>query len=242
MSNDPQTFEEARREFTEEREEEGEEPFYAEESDAMADVEDLGTVAERIQTITEASPRELSRLGLRVRESAEDRAEGRLGPIRVRLGQLEGVLDDLALDLQTAETQAEILRNIAQSNLFMAERLSILTQTQVEVLDATFQILNSLEPFNRITVSGTNDIEDADTAEPVVPDSDNVSIPTRILIIKASDNNQDEIAIGDDETDPDSGYILNSGENLILNIDLRDETLYMASDTAGETVELLGFT
>jgi hypothetical protein len=108
------------------------------------------------------------------------------------------------------------------------------------MLDAVFNILGSLEPFSRITVSGTNEIQNVDTAEPVVPDSDNIEIPTRLLMVKSSDTNTDEIAFGDDETEPSSGFVLAPGESISINVDLRDEALFMASESTGQVVELLG--
>lgn len=240
MSQAPKTFEEARREFTKRREERGEEPLFSEDTDIDEVVEDLEERYDDVITFLKSSPETLSKLGFRSISTPEQRIGTTVGPLRLRLSELEGILDDLASDLQDAESQIDILRNIAQSNLFIAQRMSVISSTQVEMLDAVFNILGSLEPFSRITVSGTNEIQNVDTAEPVVPDSDNIEIPTRLLMVKSSDTNTDEIAFGDDETEPSSGFVLAPGESISINVDLRDEALFMASESTGQVVELLG--
>lgn len=234
---EPVTFEEAREEFTEEREEEGEEPFWAGESDVIPEDADLEERLEHLESIITASPPGLAtRRGV----APSDPAEQVSSPLRQTLVDVTVPTDELASQLEEAESQTDFLQSIAASNVNIAETLTVASETLIETLDATFDIARFLSPFVNVTVSGTNDIEDADTAELVVPESDTIDIVTRVLFIKASENNGEPIAIGDDDTEPTNGWILNPNESLILNINLIEEVLYMASSEAGQTVELLG--
>jgi len=118
--------------------------------------------------------------------------------------------------------------------------LQILVQIEVVQLETLFNISDSVEPFNSITVSGTNAIDDANTAEPVVPKSDDEQIPTRELMIRSDPENDEQVYFGDDEVRPNSGFVLLPGEMITLETDLRAEELYMASSESGEQVQLLG--
>lgn len=234
---DPVTFEEARSEFTREREEEGEEPFFAGESGVKPDEQDLEDRVEELESFLRTSPERLTR----ARGRPKPVPKQRLDPLRDLLVDVNVSQPDVVANFEGAEDQLDFLESIAQSNISIMQTLSVLADTQVEMLQTTFDISDFLAPFSNITVSGTNDIEDADTAEPVVPQSDTTSIPTRVLFVKAAENNQDPIAIGDDETEPTNGWVLEKNEHLVLNINLTEEILYMASGQSGQTVELLGF-
>lgn len=118
--------------------------------------------------------------------------------------------------------------------------LEVIARVNIAQLAALFDIADAVEPFQNITVSGINAIDDADTAEPVVPESDEEQIPTRTLMVRADRENKAKIYFGDDEVSPDSGFALEAGEYIWIETDLRAEELYMASVNEGETVQLLG--
>lgn len=240
MSEDAVTFESARGEEREEVEEAGEEPFYAGETPVIPDREDIEERVDELLTILSATPEELSKTGRRLVETPQERSARFSSSVDVRTGALAQSLNELRSELGDATTSEELLNIIAESNILLAERLDVLNDIQLEALQALFDIVSFTSPFTRITVSGTNEIEDPDTAELVVPQSDTTSIHTRILFMRAAADNTDEIAIGDDGTEPDTGYVLDNGDVLVLNIDLRDETLWMASETDGQVIELLG--
>jgi len=237
MPEEAQTFEEARGDWREKRQEEGEEPAWSDASPIVPDEASVEEKVEELRTILAASPGKLARR----RGSLPQDPHERLNPIRLRLGELDGILEGLRTELNQAETSQDFLSNIAQSNLFISSNLGVLASTQVEMLDSIFTIMQYLSPFDQMTVSGTNEIEDADTAEPVVPDSDDTSIPTKTLFVKSSAANNDTIALGDDSTDPENGWILYPNDHVVLNMDLRREVLWMASDTEDQVVELMGF-
>lgn len=238
--DNPVLFEDARREHQDEVEEEGEEPFYAPEAPEDLDRSDLEEEVEELRSFLSVSPPELREIGRRPTQTIEERRDVVIGPLNFKLDGFREGIEGLKDQLENATETNDFLNIIAQAAIQIDEQLNVLTSTQIDSLSALFDIVGAVEPFSRITVSGTNDIDDVDTAEPVVPDSDEVSIFTRILFVKSSDSNTDTIAIGDDETQPDNGWVLDPGENLVLSIDLRDETLWMASETSGVTVELLG--
>lgn len=118
--------------------------------------------------------------------------------------------------------------------------LEVIARVNIAQLATLFDIADSVEPFQSITVSGTNIIDQPDVAEPVVPESDEELIPTRTLFIKADENNSKRVYFGDDQVDPDSGFALERGESITLDTDLRAEELYMASEDSGQQIQLLG--
>jgi len=155
------------------------------------------------------------------------------------LNEIAGDITQLGVDLgdlgQTGllEVQARALRAIA---------LLTLQQSQISLqsLQAQFDILSAVEPVSAITVSGRNSIDQAGVPQPVVPQSNNTQIPTKSVYIRNSQDNNEPIAFGDDEINPDNGFILNPGESLDYPIDIRNAVLYMASSEQGAEVELLG--
>lgn len=125
-------------------------------------------------------------------------------------------------------------------SLDTAGLLEVLARINVAQLAAMFDIADAVEPFQSITVSGVNAINDAGVPEPVVPESDQQAIPTRSLFMRADENNDNKIYIGDDEVAPNTGLVLAPGEFYVMESDLRAEELYMASDESGQTIQLLG--
>lgn len=120
------------------------------------------------------------------------------------------------------------------------EILAAIGRILLAMFATTVDIADDVAPGSRITVSGTNSIDNADSAQPVVPESDSELIPTRWLYIKADSDNEDEIAFGDDGVQPANGFVLRPGESIYLEVDIREEEYYMASGTSGELVQLLG--
>lgn len=118
--------------------------------------------------------------------------------------------------------------------------LEVMARVNIAQLATLFDIADAVEPFTTVTVSGTNAIDNADVEQPVVPQSDTSDIPTRTLFIRASPDNNRLIYFGDDEVQPNSGFALAAGEFIVLETDLRGEELWMASEQAGGTVQLLG--
>jgi hypothetical protein len=89
-------------------------------------------------------------------------------------------------------------------------------------------------------VSGTNAVSVPNNAEPVIPESDQQMVPTRTIFIRANRNNDEPIAFGDDGVAPQSGFVLESGESITIDLDLREAQLWMASEERGQQVHLLG--
>lgn len=145
------------------------------------------------------------------------------------------------------QAQLQMMNIMSDLMVRMAsQQQSILTVNQdvQQVSRANFEvnrrILQNAKPFQLVTVSGINEVENANNPEPVVPNSDETQIPTRELMIKSSRSNSEKIWFGDDETTPNSGFSLSPGEGTSVEIDLREQQLYMASTEAAQVVELLG--
>lgn len=239
----PVTFRETQEERNIEEHEEGHvEGQPARESAGLFTGIGLEERAERFETILEAVPEELEEavrdeLGRRERTVTVNRASSSISDITSQF-QVD-VLEDLDL---SALDNNDLLQLIAQILQFQFELQGVVASIQVDQLQALFDILTSVEPFTVITVSGVNEIEsdEVDEAIPVVPESDTVSIPTRMLFIHASPDNDDEIAIGDDDVEPDDGFILEPGESQFLGINISDQVLWMAGESEGDGVQLLG--
>lgn len=125
-----------------------------------------------------------------------------------------------------------------QTNQFQV--MNVLTRLQLATSVGIADLIDIESPLSNITVSGSNTISDANSPEPVVPDSDQGNISTNTLFIKADEKNTDPIFIGDDEVDPSSGYVLRRGEDEMIETDLRGEELYMASSQSGQIIHILG--
>lgn len=129
---------------------------------------------------------------------------------------------------------------IAQSVRSLTALTAQQAQVNVEQLSGIFDLLTAVEPHIGITVSGVNTIEQSNVTQPVVPESERINIPSRTLMIKASNNNKESIAFGDDSVAPTNGFILFPGESIAVSIDLREVNLFMSSDNSGDEVQLLG--
>lgn len=195
-------------------------PNVADETDPEIDVETIEEAFEEVETISVSVPDSL--------KTDQEREVDETPTIPGRRGELPqvGSPDQITLD---------DLANLSQEGL-----LEIIARANVGMLLTLLDISDFLKPLNNITVTGTNIISNADNVQPVVPNSDQVDIPTREMYIKANKNNNDDIAFGDRQSDPQSGFLLGPGESITLPVDLRGETLYMSSETAGQEIELLG--
>lgn len=238
------TFDSAQEEENVEQHEEGHtEHQPAEETTGVMVAESIEEASEDISTFLRAVPDSFldeptvdvpDRTPPGVRINIVSRLEALLDP--------QGISDQIDIisgDLSNLN-QRELLLNIAQSNRLIATVVVNMAQTQINQLQALYEIVGAVEPFLGITVSGVNTVDDADEPVPVVPESDDTSIPTRLLMVKASDNNHNPIAFGDDEVSPNDGFILEPGENISLAVDLREMTWWMASTDEDAAVELLG--
>lgn len=162
-------------------------------------------------------------------------------------GRLSGVQDRSEFDVpQPGESDPTSGLGIGDINigelseLDNQQILEVLVRVNIAMLNSLLNIEDYTSSYSNITVSGTNAINAADTPEPVVPQSDQSDIPTRILGIRSDTNNTDSIAFGDDQVSPNNGFVLNRGEVKWMEIDLRGEALFMSSETEGQIVQLLG--
>lgn len=244
------TFNQREKELQRERrdEDEGNPPDneeYTQRTPLQRDGETLEELADRFDNISvpipewlqpERGPREdLERIerNRQILVSLEEQFGVDLGNI---LSEIENISDVDLADLSQTELLTLVVRLLSLMSRMRVADLSIQT-TQTEAL---LDIATSVEPSRAITVTGVNVIEDADTPEPLIPQSDKTDIPTRVLRIRADPLNDKPIAIGDDEIDPDEGWYLKPGESDQISIDFRRTQLYMASEEDGQSVRLLG--
>lgn len=118
--------------------------------------------------------------------------------------------------------------------------LRVIAQTLIETLNQQIDIANFVSPPSTITVSGTTSIDDDNEAQLVVPSSSGSNIPTRVLFIRNDPSNSDSIYFGDNQVQPQDGFVLEIGEWRAIPLNLAEDDFYMASETENQVVQLLG--
>jgi len=178
----------------------------------------------------------------RDREQREDAIKGALNNFARTVGGQN--LDQSVREVNNTDTtdlsQVGALRFISEVMQVIATIELVQLETLVQSVSVQSDIASDVAPAVGITVSGVNEINKKDNPEAVIPNSQNTDIPTDTLHIRASSDNTDPIYFGDEVVDPGRGFILNPGESWEVSMDFRDDQLYMASETAGQKVQLLG--
>lgn len=166
--------------------------------------------------------------------------------IEERFENLRSFLDfvpgdqEISIDRPRPNRPGEIDLGIDLQQLDVSDLLGLLIQVQFANLNTQLDILDEVSTPTSITVSGANVVDGADEPTSVVPTNDNTEIPTRTLYVRADPDNQDDLYFGDDDVDPLSGFLLTPGESIVIDVDLRDTVLYMASEDENAAVFLLG--
>lgn len=243
------TFEERQEELAKERDEShkkrgGESDEFDMVAEADIDADTIEEFADRLRRIALPAPDDL---GPGERPRQRRRLELRIDLVQRLADELGISLADLQEQLQQ-EQQAnldlqdstQLLQLIASFLQTQNQLLGVVANTSVTQLENLISIANDVRPATLVTVSGREIIDDADVPQPVIPDSDKTDIPTKTVFIRADPDNDNPIVIGDDEVDPNDGFILQPGEAQEVRIDFRDDQLFMAADEAGEAVRLLG--
>lgn len=154
----------------------------------------------------------------------------------------EGELDAPEVDIPD---QPDIdLSDLGNQELLrvIAETLQVQSNTQISMLSTLFDIYASVRGTRNITIIGAEITDQADIPQEVISQgSPSDSVLTRKLLIRASNDNDSPIAFGDDQINPQSAFVLNKGEAIELDVDIGRLSLYMASEEAGQEVQLLGF-
>lgn len=156
----------------------------------------------------------------------------------IDLDDVEASLADLAqIQIQQA-SELEVLRFIAEGIRSMVLQNKVMLDQGSAQSVLLNDIATAVESATDITLSGTNDIDTADEAQPILRSGRRAL--TRQIIIRADAQNEFPIYFGDSEVDPNDGFMLKPGEWIKLNINYRDAVVYMASEKKGETVHVLG--
>lgn len=191
-----------------------------------------GFIQETVDRRAERTEEEREELGEQVDQSFE-----------VDLGQ-EDVLDNIRelndIQLEAIEEEIGLLQVIAESSRMSASILGVMLENQVDTLLELSYIREAVEPNFNLNVSGVAATEEPGEPVPVIPDSDDRSFNVRRLFVRAMPYNSYPLYFGDDGVSPQSGFILQPGEYIILNIDFRDTTIYMASEESGQEVGIMG--
>lgn len=167
------------------------------------------------------------------------------------LQSVEDAIDRLGNDLPddlTTLTTEQLLANIldvllnaiAPSINSAAQLLQVVSTAETAQLATLFDIDTEVSPSSTIVVTGNNAVDTAEEPEPVVQESNNTGIPTRELILKADEDNQDPLAFGDDQVDPDNAFLLKPGESTVINHNIAQTVLYFTSETEGDQLQILG--
>lgn len=244
------TFDQAEEEQQKERREYDEENVSADEeytqrSPYQFDGERLEEFVDQFPLIARAVPEDLkpgdvadeTRANLNVERELLVNLEEQFG---INLGDVLNELENISqIELEDLN-QRQLLQLVVRILTLMARMKSIDISTQISQLQSLLSIATSVEPARLITVSGRNVIGDADTPETVVPQADKTDVPTRTVFIRADEDNEKTVYLGDDDVSPDEGFFLKPGEFFYLDIDFREDELYMSSEAEGDAVSLLG--
>ena len=162
-----------------------------------------------------------------------------------RIGQNLETLEDLVRDANDVDLDSisgdDLLRFTAQVNLIQAN--SAVASLETLITSAVFldDIAGAVEPPSTISVAGINDLGSSPTvAGEVIPESEDREFPIRKLVLRASRSNTGDVFFGDDDISPNAGFKLSPGESIQLDLDFRDDTLYMAGDHRSDEVSFLG--
>jgi len=118
----------------------------------------------------------------------------------------------------------------------MTELTQVMSNAQVAMLDRLNTIAQFTRPEEVVTVSGANVNTEADTPTEVISQS----VDTRKIYLRASPNNIDDIYLGDDQVEPQKGWVLRPGETLMIRLNFVQQSLYMASETENQVIQILG--
>lgn len=177
-------------------------------------------------------------------QSPEDTFDGVRQDITNRTNiNLDGISEEIGSvgdELDGIETSQGYLLAIAQATVASAKLNQVAATSQIAQLSTLQSVLQQVSPLSSIRVSGSNTIDRDNSPEQVVPGSETEDIPTRMLFIQAAQSNKYPIFFGDDAVAPNSGFRLDRGEFINYEINLNGDSLYMAAEEAGQTVNLLG--
>lgn len=159
-------------------------------------------------------------------------------------GQLPGedVIDDPGEGLEIPQIDID-LSELSQRDLLqsLVEFQQVQSNTMVSMLSTLIDIFASVRGNRTITIIGAEAIDQQDIPEEVISQSSpQDSVLTRTLWLRASNDNNAPVAFGDDQVDPDRAFVLNKGEVIKLDIDIGRIDLYMASETAGQEIQIMG--
>lgn len=246
-------LEDKRREQAVERAREGVERVRGEVEDAAGGFRASPEVDEPrpvFHRIVRAIPEELRPDGLERRSARRDQARqavsesvSQMASLDVGVG-LEG-LQDVLRELVDIELDnlgdTELLRVIAEANRTQALYQNSMFETMITQSVVLDEIATAVEAAATVSVSGTNDTgRRAGVPVTVVPRADEETIPVRRLWIRADPDNTHGIYFGDDDVSPNDGFLLRPGETHAIDLDFRDDILWMASDEPRQEVHLLG--
>lgn len=204
---------------------------------------DLETRFSDVPTILEAVPDIFSPDGSRgqdIQQGSEDIINEIQTEFSVDLSQISEVLEESQQTDFGELNNLQLLQVISQNSTIQGQLLQVMADTMVQMLSTMASIDNSVGASETVTVSGSNTIDDANTPQAVIPGSDSTSIPTNKLFLKAGNNNDNPIYLGDDEVDVGGGFSLDAGESITMNIDFRADQIFMVSSEAGEEIEIIG--
>lgn len=149
-------------------------------------------------------------------------------------------LNDLfEADLENAN-RLELLQVLAQASVVQTGIQLAGLQSNIEQIAELVQIREGTRPSINITISGTSVIETPNASQPVIPDSDDQNYDVTTLYIRSYPSNTEPIYFGDDGVVPESGFVLERGESIKVDMDFNDTEIYMASEEEGAQVGIMG--
>lgn len=204
---------------------------------------------ERLSSIVRAVPGDLapgeSERRNRARSDARESFKSALSDLLgVQSGSTLEDVDSVVQELNGVDVESlsdvNLQRVMAQAQIAQANALRGILEAEITSATILDTIATATEPPVGITISGSNEIGTQDEPQPVVPGTEDRSVPVRRLLIRADEDNSAPIYFGDDNISPEDGFMLRPGESEPFELDFRDTTLYMSGEEEGDEIQLLG--
>lgn len=156
-------------------------------------------------------------------------------------GDLESIqetIDDID-DINLGELpEGELLRVMAEILKTMMDISNARMQNDVVIASFLEDIASSVEEGFGFSVSGFNSASSRGVPEPVIEGG--VSVPTKVLKVRASPTNAQPVYIGGGSVSVEGGFELRPGESIDLPLNTQDFTPHFVSDDSNAEVSVLG--
>lgn len=118
------------------------------------------------------------------------------------------------------------------------ELLRVVAEILLTQLETQFEIQQNTSPATAIVASGEEVTDNPEEVEELLSSSGE-GFATSQVILKAPASNTDSVVIGPSGLDVNRSLELTKGDSVVLDIDLGSQSLFYASEEAGQVLQIL---